>query len=38
MSVFPLIEDRVHALGKQMSDLPLAELDKIWEEAKAAGL
>ena len=35
---FRFIEDRVHALGKQMSDLPLAELDKIWDEAKAAGL
>ena len=38
MSVFPLSEDRVHARGKQLSDLPLAELDKIWDEAKAAGL
>ena len=35
---FRFIEDRVHALGKQMSDLPLAELDKIWDEAKSAGL
>ncbi len=35
---FRFIEDRVHALGKQMSDLPLAELDKIWDEAKASGL
>ena len=38
MSVLPLIEDRVYARGKQMSDLSLAESDKIWDEAKAAGL
>lgn len=35
---FQFIERRVHALGKQVSDFPLADLDKFWEEAKSAGL
>ena len=32
---FQFIEDRVHALGKNMTDCTLAEMDAIWNEAKA---
>ena len=35
---FRYIEDAVHARGKQVSDFPLAELDTLWDEAKARGL
>jgi MazG family protein len=31
---FQVIEDKVHAQGKKLSDCTLAELDVIWEEAK----
>jgi tetrapyrrole methylase family protein/MazG family protein len=31
---FQVIEDRVHGMGKKLSDCTLAELDAIWEEAK----
>ena len=32
---FALVEQKVLSLGKDMKDLPLATLDKLWEEAKA---
>jgi tetrapyrrole methylase family protein/MazG family protein len=35
---FRYIEDRVHEQGRQVSDLPLAELDRLWDQAKQAGL
>ena len=31
---FALVEDKVRAQGQDMKDLPLATLDKLWEEAK----
>lgn len=33
---FDELERRVHARGQKVSDLPLAELDKVWEEVKSA--
>lgn len=33
---FEALEQRVHERGLKVSDLPLAELDKIWEEVKAS--
>jgi tetrapyrrole methylase family protein/MazG family protein len=33
---FEELEARVHASGRKVSDLPLAELDKVWEEVKAS--
>ncbi len=35
---FQYIEDRVQQLGRKVSDFPLSELDRLWEEAKASGL
>lgn len=31
---FALVEEKARALGKDMADLPLEELDKLWEAAK----
>ncbi|HMP75957.1 MAG TPA: nucleoside triphosphate pyrophosphohydrolase [Kiritimatiellia bacterium] len=33
---FDELEKRVHARGQSVSDLPLVDLDKVWEEVKAA--
>jgi tetrapyrrole methylase family protein/MazG family protein len=33
---FEALEARVHASGRKVSDVPLAELDQIWEEVKAS--
>ena len=33
---FAAVEDAVKAQGRDMTELPLAELDKIWDEVKAS--
>lgn len=38
ISRFTFLEDRVNHTGKKMNDLSLAEMDKIWDEAKSKGL
>lgn len=32
---FDALEQKIHARGQTVSDLPLAELDQVWEEVKA---
>ncbi len=34
ISRFALVEQKAQALGRDMKDLPLAELDRLWDEAK----
>ncbi|WP_444548875.1 nucleoside triphosphate pyrophosphohydrolase [Candidatus Magnetomonas plexicatena] len=35
---FNYIEDRAKALGKSLDDMPLTEMDNLWEMAKGSGL
>ena len=35
---FAYIEDRLQAAGRRAEDCTLAELDRLWDEAKARGL
>jgi uncharacterized protein YabN with tetrapyrrole methylase and pyrophosphatase domain len=35
---FTFIEEKARALGKQLKDMTLEEMDKYWNEAKQQGL
>ena len=38
ISRFNYLEAKVSELGKSLKDMSLAEMDKIWDEAKSLGL